>query len=167
MPRVPHAVNVFFGPQMNWKTLRTLAGKEGVRKIARQLKRSEAAVRFKAWQRRIKLAVKRTRLSLKVFEKGLIEFSAAAAQPAACSVPFPALPPDERLIKITPFVSPTHHVEQIAVDESGPGARLTPLIGGGAPRTKDWAVSGGLPASRCGAQFFWCRQVVADQRPGP
>ena len=41
------------------KTLRKLAGKEGVRKIARQLKRSEAAVRFKAWQKRIKLAVKK------------------------------------------------------------------------------------------------------------
>ena len=39
------------------KTLRKLAGKEGVRKIARQLKRSEAAIRFKAWQKRIKLAV--------------------------------------------------------------------------------------------------------------
>ena len=41
------------------KLLRKLAGKQGVRKIARQLKRSEAAVRFKAWQKRIKLAVKR------------------------------------------------------------------------------------------------------------
>jgi hypothetical protein len=41
------------------KTLRKLAGKDGVRKIARQLKRSEAAVRFKAWQKRIKLAVKK------------------------------------------------------------------------------------------------------------
>jgi len=41
------------------KTLKKLAGKEGVRKIARQLKRSEAAVRFKAWQKRIKLAVKK------------------------------------------------------------------------------------------------------------
>ena len=42
------------------KILRKLAGKESVKKIARQLKRSEAAVRFKAWQRRIKLAVKRS-----------------------------------------------------------------------------------------------------------
>ena len=41
------------------KLLKKLAGKQGVRKIARQLKRSEAAVRFKAWQKRIKLAVKR------------------------------------------------------------------------------------------------------------
>ena len=41
------------------KTLKKLAGKQGVRKIARQLKRSEAAVRFKAWQKRIKLALKR------------------------------------------------------------------------------------------------------------
>jgi len=41
------------------KTLRKLAGRQGVRRIARQLKRSEAAVRFKAWQKRIKLAVKR------------------------------------------------------------------------------------------------------------
>jgi len=41
------------------KQLKKLAGKQGVRKIARQLKRSEAAVRFKAWQKRIKLALKR------------------------------------------------------------------------------------------------------------
>jgi len=41
------------------KLLRKLAGKQGVRRIARQLKRSEAAVRFKAWQKRIKLAVRR------------------------------------------------------------------------------------------------------------
>lgn len=42
------------------KVLRKLAGKRGVRQIARQLKRSEAAVRFKAWQKRIKLAVRKT-----------------------------------------------------------------------------------------------------------
>jgi hypothetical protein len=41
------------------KVLKKLAGKQGVRRIARQLKRSEAAVRFKAWQKRIKLAVRR------------------------------------------------------------------------------------------------------------
>jgi hypothetical protein len=41
------------------KTLRKLAGRQGVRRIARQLKRSEAAVRFKAWQKRIKLAVRK------------------------------------------------------------------------------------------------------------
>jgi hypothetical protein len=41
------------------KTLKQMAGKQGVRRIARQLKRSEAAVRFKAWQKRIKLAVKK------------------------------------------------------------------------------------------------------------
>jgi hypothetical protein len=41
------------------KTLKKLAGKQGVRKIAKQLKRSEAAVRFKAWQKRIKLAVRK------------------------------------------------------------------------------------------------------------
>jgi hypothetical protein len=41
------------------KLLKRLAGKQGVRKISRQLKRSEAAVRFKAWQKRIKLALKR------------------------------------------------------------------------------------------------------------
>jgi hypothetical protein len=41
------------------KLLRKLAGRQGVRRIARQLKRSEAAVRFKAWQKRIKLAVKK------------------------------------------------------------------------------------------------------------
>jgi len=42
------------------KLLKKLAGKQGVRKIARQLKRSEAAVRFKAWQKRIELALKRS-----------------------------------------------------------------------------------------------------------
>jgi len=41
------------------KTLRKLAGRQNVSRIARQLKRSEAAVRFKAWQKRIKLAVKK------------------------------------------------------------------------------------------------------------
>lgn len=41
------------------KLLKQLAGKRGVRQIARQLKRSEAAVRFKAWQKRIKLAVRK------------------------------------------------------------------------------------------------------------
>jgi hypothetical protein len=41
------------------KLLKKMAGRQGVRKIARQLKRSEAAVRFKAWQKRIKLALKR------------------------------------------------------------------------------------------------------------
>ncbi len=41
------------------RVLRKLAGRQGVRRIARQLKRSEAAVRFKAWQKRIKLAVKK------------------------------------------------------------------------------------------------------------
>jgi hypothetical protein len=39
--------------------LKKLAGKQGVRRIAKQLKRSEAAVRFKAWQKRIKLAVRK------------------------------------------------------------------------------------------------------------
>lgn len=43
------------------KQLRQLAGKRSVRQIARQLKRSEAAVRFKAWQKRIKLAVRKAR----------------------------------------------------------------------------------------------------------
>jgi hypothetical protein len=41
------------------KLLKKMAGRQGVRKIARQLKRSEAAVRFKAWQKRIKLALKK------------------------------------------------------------------------------------------------------------
>ena len=41
------------------RVLKKLAGKQGVRRIARQLKRSEAAVRFKAWQKRIKLAVRK------------------------------------------------------------------------------------------------------------
>jgi len=40
-------------------TLKKLAGRQGVRRIAKQLGRSEAAVRFKAWQKRIKLAVRR------------------------------------------------------------------------------------------------------------
>jgi hypothetical protein len=42
------------------KLLKKLPGKAGVRRIARQLKRSEAAMRFKAWEKRIKLAVKRS-----------------------------------------------------------------------------------------------------------
>ena len=41
------------------KLLKQMAGRQGVRRIARQLKRSEAAVRFKAWQKRIKLAVRK------------------------------------------------------------------------------------------------------------
>lgn len=43
------------------KTLRKLAGKVSVRNLARQLKRSEAAIRFKAWQKRTKLALKKAR----------------------------------------------------------------------------------------------------------
>lgn len=42
------------------KLLKKLAGKESVRKISRQLKRSEAAIRFKAWQKRITLAAKKS-----------------------------------------------------------------------------------------------------------
>jgi len=42
------------------KLLKKLAGKESVRKISRQLKRSEAAIRFKAWQKRISLTAKKT-----------------------------------------------------------------------------------------------------------
>ncbi|HXS27209.1 MAG TPA: hypothetical protein VN730_06040 [Steroidobacteraceae bacterium] len=41
-------------------TLKKLAGRQGVRRIAKQLGRSEAAVRFKAWQKRIKLAVRKS-----------------------------------------------------------------------------------------------------------
>jgi hypothetical protein len=37
------------------KTLRRLAGRESTRTISKQLKRSEGAVRFKAWAERIKL----------------------------------------------------------------------------------------------------------------
>jgi hypothetical protein len=59
MPRTTRRKRVLWTAD-ELKTLRKLAGKDGVRKIARQLKRSEAAVRFKAWQRRIKLAVKKT-----------------------------------------------------------------------------------------------------------
>ena len=40
-------------------TLKKLAGRQGVRRIAKQLGRSEAAVRFKAGQKRIKLAVRK------------------------------------------------------------------------------------------------------------
>ena len=41
------------------KLLKKLAGKESVRNISRQLKRSEAAIRFKAWQKRITLATRK------------------------------------------------------------------------------------------------------------
>ncbi len=58
MPRTTRRKRVIWTAD-ELKTLRKLAGKERVKKIARQLKRSEAAVRFKAWQRRIKLAVRR------------------------------------------------------------------------------------------------------------
>ncbi len=37
------------------KTLSRLAGRESTRTISKQLKRSEGAVRFKAWAERIKL----------------------------------------------------------------------------------------------------------------
>ena len=43
------------------KLLKKLAGKQSVREISRQLKRSEAAIRFKAWQKRITLAAKKPR----------------------------------------------------------------------------------------------------------
>ncbi len=55
MPRTTRRKRVLWTAD-ELKTLRKLAGKVGVRNIARQLKRSEAAVRFKAWQKRIKLA---------------------------------------------------------------------------------------------------------------
>jgi hypothetical protein len=58
MPRITRRKRILWTTD-ELKTLRKLAGKEGVRKIARQLKRSEAAIRFKAWQKRIKLAVKK------------------------------------------------------------------------------------------------------------
>jgi hypothetical protein len=58
MPRTKRRRRVLW-TTVELKTLRKLAGKDGVRKIARQLKRSEAAVRFKAWQKRIKLAIKK------------------------------------------------------------------------------------------------------------
>jgi hypothetical protein len=58
MPRTTRRRRVLW-TTVELKTLRKLAGKDGVRKIARQLKRSEAAVRFKAWQKRIKLAVRK------------------------------------------------------------------------------------------------------------
>jgi hypothetical protein len=43
------------------KLLRTLAGRESARRIARKLKRSLQAVRFKAHAKRISLALKRSR----------------------------------------------------------------------------------------------------------
>ena len=58
MPRITRRKRILWTTD-ELKTLRKLAGKEGVRKIAGQLKRSEAAIRFKAWQKRIKLAVKK------------------------------------------------------------------------------------------------------------
>ena len=41
------------------KLLRSLAGRQSVKAIGRTLKRSEAAVRFKAFTKRIKLAMKK------------------------------------------------------------------------------------------------------------
>jgi len=41
------------------KLLKQMAGKESVKRIARQLKRSESAVRYKAWEKRIKLGAGR------------------------------------------------------------------------------------------------------------
>jgi hypothetical protein len=40
------------------KTLRKLSGKKSAKAIGRALKRSESAVRFKAWSERISLAMK-------------------------------------------------------------------------------------------------------------
>jgi hypothetical protein len=37
------------------KSLKSLAGKKTVKQIAGKLKRSEAAVRYKAWSKRVKL----------------------------------------------------------------------------------------------------------------
>jgi len=58
MPRTTRRKRVLWTTDQ-LKTLRKLAGKETVRNLARQLKRSEAAVRFKAWQKRLKLAVRK------------------------------------------------------------------------------------------------------------
>jgi len=55
MPRM-HRKRILWSPA-HVKLLKQLAGKKPVKRIARELKRSEAAVRFKAWQKRIKLAV--------------------------------------------------------------------------------------------------------------
>jgi hypothetical protein len=41
------------------KLLKQLAGKQSARQIARQLKRSEAAVRYKAWEGGVKLGARR------------------------------------------------------------------------------------------------------------
>ena len=41
------------------KVLKQLAGKQSGKQIARRLKRSEAAVRFKAWQMKLSLGVGR------------------------------------------------------------------------------------------------------------
>ena len=58
MPRTTRRKRVLWTAD-ELKTLRKQAGKVGVRNLARQLKRSEAAIRFKAWQKRIKLAVRK------------------------------------------------------------------------------------------------------------
>ena len=41
------------------KALKGLAGKQSAKQIARHLKRSESAVRFKAWQMKLSLGVTR------------------------------------------------------------------------------------------------------------
>ena len=58
MPRTARRKRVLWTAS-ELKILRKLAGKQGARLIARHLKRSAAAVRFKAWQKRIKLAVRK------------------------------------------------------------------------------------------------------------
>ncbi len=58
MPRTTRRKRILW-TAVELKALRKLAGKDSVRKISRQLKRSEAAVRFKAWQLRVKLAVRK------------------------------------------------------------------------------------------------------------
>jgi len=54
MPRTPAKRNLWTAADL--KLLKQLAGKQSVKRIAKQLKRSEAAVRFKAWRKRIILA---------------------------------------------------------------------------------------------------------------
>jgi hypothetical protein len=65
-PRIPAPNNLQGSPMLKHRTwtrtdvkpLRTLAGRKTVKVIGRALRRTEAAVRFKAHTKRIKLAMK-------------------------------------------------------------------------------------------------------------
>ncbi len=55
MPRMRRKRNLWTSADV--KVLKQLAGKPSAKQIARQLKRSEPAVRFKAWQMKLSLGV--------------------------------------------------------------------------------------------------------------